>query len=164
MAVPHVAGMVALMISANPALAGEVDIIEDIIEATAIPMVAEQECDGVAGDAVPNPVYGYGRINALAAVEQALLFTAVEAPLEVEPLLVYPNPFTDHLELTLDHLTEPVVLNIFSSAGKLVFSKSFEQQSFLYESISMENLPKGMYFYLLEGENIQQTGKLVKVD
>lgn len=164
MAGPHVAGMVALMISANPALAGEVDIIEDIIEATAIPMVAEQECDGVPLDALPNPVYGYGRINALAAVEQALLFTAVEDPLEGENLLVYPNPFTDHLELTLDHLTEPVLFNIFSSAGKLVFSKSFDQQTYLYESISMENLPKGMYFYLLEGAHIQQTGKLVKVD
>ena len=37
MAGPHVAGLVALIISANPALAGNVDRIEDIIEQTAVP-------------------------------------------------------------------------------------------------------------------------------
>lgn len=35
MAGPHVAGLVALMISANPELAGKVDEIEEMIESTA---------------------------------------------------------------------------------------------------------------------------------
>lgn len=37
MAGPHVAGVVALMLSANPNLIGEVETIEDILEQTAIP-------------------------------------------------------------------------------------------------------------------------------
>ncbi len=164
MAGPHVAGMVALMISANPALAGEVDIIEDIIEATAIPMVAEQDCNDIAGDAVPNPVYGYGRIDALAAVEQALLYTAIEDLSAQNSLTVYPNPFRDNIELNMNNLTERVELRIFSSDGKLMISRSYEPQAFVNDQIDTGSLPKGMYFYQLSGKNVQQSGKLVRVD
>jgi serine protease AprX len=73
MAGPHVAGLVALLISANPALAGEVDKIEDIIEQTAINLTTStQTCDGVSGTSIPNNTYGYGRINAISAVNIAI--------------------------------------------------------------------------------------------
>ncbi|KAA3641750.1 MAG: T9SS C-terminal target domain-containing protein [Bacteroidetes bacterium] len=164
MAGPHVAGMVALMISANPALAGEVDIIEDIIEATAIPMVAEQDCNDIAGDAVPNPVYGYGRIDALAAVEQALLYTTIEDPAAPNSLTVFPNPFSDQIELNMNNLTEKVVLSIFSADGKLMIIRSYEPQAFVNDQIDTGSLPKGMYFYQLSGKNVLESGKLVRVD
>jgi serine protease AprX len=67
MAGPHVAGLVALLISANPALAGQVDKIEAIIRETAVPVTTLQECGGVPGNQVPNHTYGYGRIDAVAA-------------------------------------------------------------------------------------------------
>ena len=44
MAGPHVAGVVALMISAVPELAGQVEAIETIIEQTALSMEREEEC------------------------------------------------------------------------------------------------------------------------
>ena len=73
MAGPHVAGLVALIISANPELAGEVDMIEDIIEHTAVNLTTStQSCNGVPGTSIPNNTYGYGRIDALAAVNIAL--------------------------------------------------------------------------------------------
>lgn len=73
MAGPHVAGLVALIISANPELAGEVDIIEDIIEQTAVRLYnTQQDCNGILGTDIPNTTYGYGRIDALAAVNMAL--------------------------------------------------------------------------------------------
>lgn len=74
MAGPHVAGLVALIISANPHLAGNIDRIEDIIEATAVPKTTTDGC-GVPPDSttiVPNNTYGFGRIDALAAVNLAL--------------------------------------------------------------------------------------------
>lgn len=71
MAGPHVAGLVALIISANPDLAGEVQTIEDIIRQTAVPRTTDQECGGISGGNVPNNTYGYGRINALRAIEEA---------------------------------------------------------------------------------------------
>ncbi len=71
MAGPHVAGLVALIISANPALAGNVDRIEDIIEQTAVPKTKLELCGGDLPTQVPNNTYGWGRIDALAAVQLA---------------------------------------------------------------------------------------------
>jgi len=73
MAGPHVAGLVALLISANPTLAGEVEKIEDIIEQTALNLTTStQSCDGIPGTSIPNNTYGYGRIDAVGAVNRAL--------------------------------------------------------------------------------------------
>jgi uncharacterized repeat protein (TIGR01451 family) len=65
MAAPHVAGMVALLISAHPATRGHVDQIESVIEQSAIHI----SWTGCSSSGVPNNAYGWGRINALAAVE-----------------------------------------------------------------------------------------------
>ena len=72
MAGPHVAGMVALVISANPALAGNVDRIEEIIEQTAAKKTTTEGCGLDTATQVPNNTYGWGRIDALAAVTLAL--------------------------------------------------------------------------------------------
>ncbi len=71
MAGPHVAGLVALLISARPDLAGNVDGIENVIEQTAVQLTSAQTCGGVPGSQIPNNTFGYGRINAL-AMYQAL--------------------------------------------------------------------------------------------
>ncbi len=68
MAGPHVAGLVALIISANPGLAGNVDKIEEIIKNSAVKL-SSSSC-GSSG--VPNNVFGHGRIDALAAIEEAV--------------------------------------------------------------------------------------------
>jgi subtilisin family serine protease len=70
MAAPHVAGLVALLISANPSLAGDVDGIEAILRETAVPLTTAQGCGGDTSESVPNHVYGYGRIQALDAILQ----------------------------------------------------------------------------------------------
>jgi hypothetical protein len=74
MAGPHVAGVVALMWSANPALIGDVDQTEQILMETAQPYDAEAlgvpQC-GEAG-ARPDNVAGFGILDAYAAVERTL--------------------------------------------------------------------------------------------
>jgi hypothetical protein len=75
MAGPHVAGLVALIISANPALAGNVDRIEEIIEQTAVRKTTAEACGGDTTTQVPNNTYGWGRIDALAAVNLAIADT-----------------------------------------------------------------------------------------
>ncbi len=92
MATPHVAGLVALLWSADPARIGDIDATEALIRDTATPkalsyMCTEEEaaqedllglsetgplcaCGDVIG--APNNIYGYGLINAEAAVRAAL--------------------------------------------------------------------------------------------
>jgi serine protease AprX len=72
MAGPHVAGLVALIISANPNLRGDVAAIERIIRQSAKPLTSARGCGGDSNTDVPNNEFGWGRIDALAAVQLAL--------------------------------------------------------------------------------------------
>ncbi|MCB0429635.1 MAG: S8 family serine peptidase, partial [Flavobacteriales bacterium] len=92
MAGPHVAGLVALIISANPDLAGKVDIIEDIIEKTAVKLSVNETCGGVAASQVPNNTFGYGRINALDAINEVILTVGQLNPESQGKAKVFPNP------------------------------------------------------------------------
>lgn len=69
MAAPHVAGLMALLISADPTLAGRVNTLEDLVTQSARPLTANQGCGNDGPTSVPNNVYGWGRIDALAAYE-----------------------------------------------------------------------------------------------
>jgi len=71
MATPHVAGAVALLWSAFPGLRGNVDHTEFILEQTAVHLTTTQGCGGDTSSQVPNNVYGYGRIDVLAAYNYA---------------------------------------------------------------------------------------------
>jgi subtilisin family serine protease len=71
MAAPHVAGLVALLISAEPELAGQVNRLEEIITQSALRIHSTQNCGGDTPTSVPNNVYGWGRIDALAAFAQS---------------------------------------------------------------------------------------------
>ena len=68
MAGPHVAGHVALLLSAMPALKGQVAAVESRITGSAVPRTSSQTCGGVPGSEVPNNTFGWGRIDALASV------------------------------------------------------------------------------------------------
>jgi subtilisin family serine protease len=65
MAAPHVAGAVALLLSAAPGYAGQVDAIE-----AALTTSAESKSDSQCSDPTPpNNVWGWGILDTLAAVE-----------------------------------------------------------------------------------------------
>ncbi len=70
MAGPHVAGVVALLWSAQPQLARDIATTKAILEATANPdvLVSPQVCGGISSSVIPNNSFGYGRVDALAAV------------------------------------------------------------------------------------------------
>lgn len=72
MASPHVAGAVALLWSARPDLRGHITETAAILNTTAILRYSTQ-C-GDAADAVPNNVYGWGRLDIAAAVNSALSY------------------------------------------------------------------------------------------
>jgi serine protease AprX len=69
MATPHVAGAVALLLSARPELRGKVEQIENILNESAV-RVMTTDCGGT-NTSIPNAVYGYGRLDVKAAVDLA---------------------------------------------------------------------------------------------
>jgi len=73
MAGPHVAGTAALVWSAAPQLRGDVDATQQLIQRSADPRATSQACGGDGPNDVPNNTYGWGIVDALAAVHQAEL-------------------------------------------------------------------------------------------
>jgi subtilisin family serine protease len=70
MAGPHVAGAAALVISARPAMRGKVDLIEQVLSDSAF-RLSTSSCSSMAG-VYPNNLFGYGRLDAQAAVSLTL--------------------------------------------------------------------------------------------
>ncbi|MCK7595592.1 S8 family serine peptidase [Pseudomarimonas salicorniae] len=71
MATPNVAGVAALMLGANPLLIAQPQATSDLLRGSAIASAFPGNCPGFPGSAVPNAVFGHGRVDALAAVNAA---------------------------------------------------------------------------------------------
>ncbi len=71
MAGPHTVGVVALVLSANPDLIGNPDAIEPLLTSAAVPRTRSETCGGIPGSEIPNNTYGWGRADALSAVQAA---------------------------------------------------------------------------------------------
>jgi subtilisin family serine protease len=70
---PHVAGAFALLWSALPHLAGRVEETEELLEGSAVPLTMPDACNGLSGSEVPNPFFGWGRLDVGAAYTRATL-------------------------------------------------------------------------------------------
>jgi uncharacterized repeat protein (TIGR01451 family) len=128
MAGPHVAGTVALLWSSAPSLVGDVDATEWIIAHTARPRTTTQGCGGDGPSDVPNNVYGWGIVDALAAVQAAQVGNDAAFPAgEIFPkTLVYTLSFTNAFGLTLTQvvLTDaiPVSTTFAWASGDYVYA------------------------------------------
>jgi subtilisin family serine protease len=145
---PHVAGTVALIISANPELAGQVEVIENILRVTAIPITTEEDCGGDAGQ-VPNNVYGFGRIDAVAAVEMALMTTAVR-DIEVadDGFRIFPNPSSGKFRLGMATEGNVVDIRVITMQGRTVYA---QRQHIVGSPIDLSELEAGIYLVSVSG-------------
>ncbi len=107
MATPQVAGSVALLWSANPSLIGDYDRTYQILTASASPISADSRFNDPVTyklchvTTTPNNIYGYGRIDAYAAVAKA----SVDVPwlsLSAEGVSVITAGASVSVTLTLD--------------------------------------------------------------
>ena len=108
MAAPHVAGLTALLISAQPALAGQVDELENLIEQTAVPLFTQPDtCGGDTITSHPNHTYGWGRIDAWSAFQEIPLSLIVTktAPDIILPgnILTYTLTVTNNFQFSENH-------------------------------------------------------------
>lgn len=162
MAGPHVAGLVALVISANPALAGKVQLIEDIIQSTAVKLYSSA-CGSGAND-IPNNTFGYGRIDALAAVKKATDMVWIKDHDKSGAIVnAYPNPFSNSISLEFGNWKPGTTLEIYSITGAVILSKTWDAIPARYE-VNLSNQPSGVYFYRVSNASESSNGKLFKVD
>jgi subtilisin family serine protease len=162
MAGPHVAGLVALVISANPELAGQVEVIENIIEQTAVPKTTDQNCGGVPGSQVPNHTYGFGRVDALAAVELALeSVNSVKVTAAPSSLLVYPNPSSGQLFIKAENCSGDIRFSLYDLNGRMVFSQSGISGAGATALPAFGNQPAGIYFYRAFSGANSWSGKII---
>jgi serine protease AprX len=68
MAAPHLAGGVALLWQAKPALVGNIAKTESILTHSSLPLRSTQNCGG-SGQKIPNNVFGWGLLDLLKAVK-----------------------------------------------------------------------------------------------
>ena len=173
---PHVAGLVALLISANPELAGNVDLIEEIIAKTAVLPTTTQVCGN--SSEVPNSVYGWGRIDAYAAYQEAIaVVTGIgenadnSTPSEFRLMPNMPNPFNPS---TLIRYAIPVnsavEIKIFNTMGQQVRLLQLQRQPAGIHQIQWdgrkdngEPAASGMYLYRLKTGTFSETRKMTLV-
>jgi hypothetical protein len=89
MASPHTAGTVALLWATRPNYIGNLAATESLLSNTAVIRTTSESCGGIPAGATPNNTYGYGRIDAKSAVDNAVV--TVNQP----PTVTIGTPATD---------------------------------------------------------------------
>lgn len=139
MSSPVVAGISALMLEANPYLSPWQ--VKLIIIATA----REDEYTGTIPDE-GSTSWGWGKINAYAAVQRALATTGWEEIKREIEWTVYPNPAHDQLQIK-NLAGSAQSIQIYDLTGK--FCGEFQQAT----EISINHLPAGTYLIRIEKDN-----------
>lgn len=148
MASPMVAGVVALILDANPYLMPQQ--VKDIIMQTA----REDNYTQV----IPiegSPKWGAGKINAYAAVQLALLTVGTNEIKQEKKIEIYPNPSSSVLNFKGDFI--PNTIELIGSNGTLI------NREIQNGSTSIADLKAGTYFvrFLKEGKVYQE--KIIKL-
>jgi subtilisin family serine protease len=161
MAGPHVAGAVALIINANPDLAGEVETIENILKETAEPKFSEQECGGLSSMVIPNPIYGFGRLNVLKAVEKAIN-TVVNYTQDnqstASKFRLFPNPTADFIQLSNSEGAD-INFKILAIDGKMLNHGRLITDA----KIDMSNYQEGLYLIEISTPSKTEIFKIAKI-
>lgn len=136
MSSPMVAGIVALMLEANPWLSAAE--VKNIIRLTA----REDNRTGNIPD-TGSIRWGWGKINALHAIKTALTGIS-QNQADVSPYTIYPNPATSEVYIFNEPGFSPDYVNIFSASGHLITKIMLSGGN----KIIIDFLPSG--FYIME--------------
>ena len=71
---------------------------------------------------------------------------------------LYPNPVTDNLSFSFAEGIQDVTFDLFDVQGRLVLSREIESSN----SVNLESIKTGIYFYRLTADGRTQTGKVIK--
>ncbi len=156
-AAPVVSGIVALLLEANPTL--DAAQVKDVLQRTA-------RADAFTG-AVPNPAWGYGKIDAFAAASDVLGTTATAPGATPEGFgltLAGPNPFrrTTALTLTLP-APQSVRVEAFDVLGRRVAVLHDGAMAAGPHPLTLDasELPAGLYVVRATGSEATRGGAVV---
>lgn len=151
MSSPFVAGVVALMLQANPYLS--VPQVRDIIAETA-------RNDAQTAAAGINR-FGYGKINAYQAVLRALSTVGIEEHLQVKEsqYSVFPNPTEGQCYVSVMTEANEVQCTLLDLTGKMILSKTMQPG---VNTLDIQNLPSGCYLMRLNDGTKFVTKKIIK--
>ncbi len=151
MAGPHVAGVAALIMCARPDLIGNVDAIEDLMRNNAVARFATAPfCGADNANSLPNNVYGWGRVDALAAVNAALPVELLEFTAKIAGKTAQLNWITGS-ENDCSHFTVQRSSDGFTwfDVGKIPCRGNFSSGEITYEFRDLNPL-KGLNYYRLD--------------
>lgn len=149
---PSVSGIVALMLQANPRLT--IDQIREVIFTTA----TNDEATGpiLANDSI-SIRWGYGKINALKAVNGAIDKLSVDEVVALDvPLSVYPNPSSNRVTVSTG-TNLPCHLSVYGTDGRLVAETTACTQA----SFDVSRWANGIYIVRAQDRSGIRTAKLI---
>lgn len=161
MAAPHAAGAIALMLQINSDLTAA--DVRDVLETSS----REDQQTG----SVPNPEFGFGKLDALEAMNvletgPARIAEQQELPEDVE-LTNYPNPFNPAttVEFTLPE-AEDVSISVYNSIGQeveqLVVDEQMDAGTHQLQ-LDGSNLSSGVYLLRFQAGNEQLTRQVTLI-
>jgi subtilisin family serine protease len=139
MASPHVAGVVALLWSADPELVGDIETTMWLLSQTADPLLTTDTCGGNSLTDHPNYTFGWGMVDALAAVDAALAGDQTVPWLELIPDggIVPPG---DSMQVQVV-FQAPDVTGTYSGTLYLTANEPYNPETLMGLSLTVENPP-----------------------
>ncbi len=152
MAAPHVTGVVALMLEANPYLSP--DDVRDIFKRTG-------RTENFAGN-IPDNKWGYGKIDAAVAVSMAPQYVSI--PSEFTLSQNYPNPFNTgtrfYYRLPEDSDVKIVVYDVLGRRVKILVNE-YRPAGTYFGFFIPENISSGVYLLHIRSGTFTDTKKML---
>ncbi|HYG15125.1 MAG TPA: S8 family peptidase, partial [Bacteroidia bacterium] len=138
MAAPQVTGIVALMLEQNPALTPET--VRSILQQTA--------AKDTFTKTTPNNLYGWGKVDALAALQAVKGNTGLKGVLQSAGIQVFPNPSSDVVKIAILNGDNQIIrCDILTIEGRKVKEQSVNGNETV---IQVKDLATGVYLLQIE--------------
>lgn len=150
-AAPLTTGVIALMLEKNPELTPSQ--IKDILQQTS-------RSDSYTGS-VPNNQWGYGKLDALAAIVKVDNLGIFEKQVNTQEMIVVPNPANEkiHLHFNSINIADVKQIKIFNNWGQEMKHINFNSSN---KDINISGLPSGIYHLVVQDNSESYGTRFIK--